>query len=203
MKNLQLVGIAVLSASLGACGWPTIISVPSSADTVRTAIHKTNRPSVALVEVENDALPAKRENSAFGSYTLPASADTAKTVASDLESYFAKATMPGPPDAQRVLVRIEKAESFWTMPTSGTLPFVGLLTAGADREFSMDLQVTIEVEVHGKVVRTFNTSQHYAIADGRTSSNEEMARSYQRLIAKYRDNFFSTLDKTFTERYLN
>jgi hypothetical protein len=203
MRKHQLVGITVLSVLLGACGSPAVISVPPSAEAVHTAIHSANRPVVASVEVENDAPPPKHENSAFGSFTLPASTDTAATVASDLKSYFAGATALGGPDTQRIRVRLEQADSYWTMPTSGTIPIIGLLTVAADREFFMNVRVSIEVEAHGKVIRTFATSQHYALADGKVATEEDMARSYRRLIAQYREQFFSTLDKTFTERYLD
>jgi hypothetical protein len=170
---------------------------------VHTAIHSANRPVVASVEVVNDAPPPKGEYPAFGSSILPAAANTAETVASDLPSYFAGATVVGAPEAQRVIVRIEKADAYWVMPVSGSLPVVGILTLGGDREFFMNMRVSIEVEMHGKVVRTFASNERFSISDGKTVTQGDIEQSYRRLVARYREQFFGTLDKTFTERYLD
>jgi hypothetical protein len=50
----------------------------------------------------------------------------------------------------------------------------------------MNVRVSFEVEERGKVVRTFAVNERFSIPDGKADTQDDIARSYQKLVAKYR-----------------
>ncbi|QWC88278.1 hypothetical protein [Cupriavidus metallidurans] len=171
---------------------------------MRTSISDGKKSAVSSVEVRNDAPPpVPAENTTFSASYMPIRSNTAETVAADLKSYFARATTAGSPDAQRVIARIEVSDAYWVATAAAKVPIVGIFALGGDREFFMNVRVSFEVEERGKVLRTFTVNERFSIPDGKADTQEDIARSYQRLVAQYRERFFANLDRAFTTRYLN
>jgi hypothetical protein len=193
--------LVILFSLLSACAAPSAIDISQSAYLVRTSVEQGAKPSVASVEVQNDAPPpVPATNPAFSSSFVPVGANLSDTVASDLNAYFAGSTTHVAGNPQKVVIRIEKAEAYSEEPVSAKLPFVGLFTLGANREFFMNLRVAFEVEENGKVVKTLTVNERFSIPDGKGT---DVNTSYQRLIEQYRERFFAKLDKDFLTRYLN
>ncbi|MDR5811194.1 hypothetical protein [Caballeronia sp. LZ019] len=177
--------------------------VSQSENLVKTAVVTQKKPSVAAVEVINAApLPPKPSVSVFDAMSFPVTNDTRDTVTADLKKYFSDSTVIDPSSNEKLVVRLEKAESYWVMGAGQRVPFFGILAVGADEEFYLLLKATLEVEVEGKVVRSYTIDKKISLPDGKNATAAAIHESYQRLIALYRTSFYSELDSTFTTRYL-
>jgi hypothetical protein len=173
------------------------IDVSQSASLVRTSISDSKKSVVSSIEVKNDAPPpVPAENTTFSASYMPIGSNTAETVAADIKAYFDGATTRGTEDAQR------HRDSGCLLGAEGRCKGSHCrdFSLGGDREFFMNVRVSFEVEERGKVVRTFAVNERFSIPDGKADTQDDIARSYQKLVAKYREHFFASLDRTFTTR---
>jgi hypothetical protein len=197
-------GLALLSL-VGACAAPEqqpVIDLSQSASLVQSSLAPDKKPSVAAIEVADDALPPAKATRHGLSSNAPIKAQTAGTVRSDLQTYLERATIASSASTQKILAHVERAEAFWIDSAADNAPLVGLFRIGGDKTYVMLVRVSFEVEEAGKVERALTVEERYSITDGRAATQAQIDDSYRRLIAVYRQRFYAMLDTKFVVRYL-
>jgi hypothetical protein len=156
--------------------------------------------------VLNRAAETKMDRRLFGSSVFPLKSEAGTpmdTLEIDIKRYFGHITSRID-NERRIVVRINKADAYWINPGVNTIPFVGMITVWmAQYPYVFDISVTFEVEENGKFIRSYIFTQKFEILDGDVASDAKIEESYQRLIARYRQIMFDTLDQEFIPRYLN
>lgn len=187
---------------LGACAAQPPIDVSNSQNLVRSNLLDVAKPTLSAVDIINQAKVPDARISAFDDVHISFKTQTAQTVTSDIASYFKTATQNSANTTQKVSVTIDKADAYWVFGGAKRIPFIGLFAAASDCEYVMDVRATFEVEVNGKVTKTFTMDREYSFPDGKATGLDDIKAAYQRLVALYREKFFAELDERFVTRYL-
>ncbi len=125
---------------------------------------------------------------------------TKETVEEDLRNFINKSFEVDGTTDKVLIVTLLKADSYWVLDTLEKLPFVGLLTAAADREFGLNLRVRFEIEQSGKVVNSYLVDEKITVKAS-AATDAALKDSYKKLISEYRAIFFPDLENNFVLRY--
>jgi hypothetical protein len=202
MKNLLLAVCLFAIALVAGCSTvPPVIDLSGSA--YRTSENATNRKSVSSIQFRNKAEEGKLVNGGIGGSVFPIipATTTRQTVESDMRSFFGEAIFVDPSSKRSLLVTISKADSYWVFGAMSAVPFLGLLTVGADTEFGMNVRVLVEVEEGEKVVSSYTFDEKITVQD-KSTTGQAVQTSYKHLIAEYRKRLFPELESRFIRRYL-
>jgi hypothetical protein len=125
---------------------------------------------------------------------------TKETVEEDLKNFIDKSFEVDVTSDRVLIITLLKADSYWVLDTLEKLPFIGLLTVAADREFGLNLRVRFEIEQSGKVVNSYVVDEKITVK-GSAATDAAMKDTYKKLISEYRSTFFPDLEKNFVLRY--
>ncbi|WP_158646995.1 hypothetical protein [Paraburkholderia azotifigens] len=206
IMNGVLVACLPLCLVLSACGMGELppIDLSKSDYLVRSIAVSEPKPSLSGFTFENSAPPPNDiERSAFKTEAIPIKAHTADTVASDLAAYVNNATTHSSHSDQRLIVRLVTADAYFLETVADRAPIVAIFALGGDRTYVMHVRVEFEVEKGGKVARTLTVDEKYTLADGKAGGTPQISASYERLIERYRAEFFRKLDSSLIARYLD
>lgn len=111
----------------------------------------------------------------------------------DIQEYFKASLSQSDKSSRKVFATIYRADAFKTNKLNGTafIPIVGAFT-GSDQKLGLNLKVSVEVEDLGRIVKEFTFDQRI---EKKMQGLESMEDHYKRLIALYREQFFSELDR--------
>ena len=197
--------ITILSAVLvsSCASTPLIIDLPTSA--YKTVSRKTIvRKPVANVDVRTIADDGTSVYGGIGADTfvqIKPAVTTKQTVESDLRQFFLEALSTDKTSTRSITATIRKANSYWVWSAAAKTPIIGLAFVNADTEFGMNVLVVIEVEEGGKVISSYLFEEKITV-QGKATTRETIAASYQRLVAEYRKRLYEELEVRFVERYL-
>lgn len=190
--------------ALAACATPTPpVIVPQLTSSVSD---DRNVNSTLLSKVDIRLVAAETKyfvDGAFGDTYLPVGLlpKASEVVAQDLRAFFAKNLGDARSASKSLTITIEKADCFFVMTVADKVPLLGLALFGRERKFQMNLRLTIEVEVAGKVISTYSINESISSL-GSARDSEALSSAYLKLIAAYREKVFEDLRTKFAPRYL-
>jgi hypothetical protein len=196
----KLVYLIVAVALVGCAAQPLKVDVQSSIGS-QTKLAPIAR--VSAIQFVNKATDPVLVNQLLDDSYIPIKTDppTKLTVEDDVRRMLEK-VLAIDPNASTVLnIKIQQAEAFWVYGIADRIPFVGIATAGAEREFLMNVKFSIEIENSGKVKSTYFLDERYSM-QGSAALPSDVKLSYERLITKYRRELEHSLQSDFVARYL-
>jgi hypothetical protein len=200
VRYLYLI-LAVISLS-GCANTPMSVDLSQSEHLLQRK-SKQDKASVSNVVITNKAEKTKLVNTPLGSDTLfPFNTDveTRQTVEADIRRFFDVTLDKNQKSSRSLAITINKVDGYWVWGGASKIPFVGLFTVGADTDFVVSLRVLFEIEEGGKVISSYLFDDKFVI-QGSAATEDVIKENYQRLIAEYRNKFFSELDDRFVARY--
>lgn len=174
---------------------------------ISDSIYKTEKllnVDINGIEIENKANDGELINTMLGSDTIfpiKPQITTKRTVEDDIKNYFTKNTIFNASSNKKLKITVKSANSYWTWSDIQKLPIFGLFAIGQDVTFGMNLKILFEIEENNKVVKSYIFDETIKIKNG-NASEEDIIKGYQILIKKYREIFFTDINKNFTNRYL-
>jgi hypothetical protein len=187
--TICLAGCAPLQVDLSRSEYrPVVTTAPKQVRSV-TVIDRAPTPEV--------------QNKLFGTSEIPikTTVPLRATVESDVKLLFAQAVQTNSNSNTAVLVTLRQADAYWAMGVADKIPFVGLATAARDRDFTMHVVMSIEVRKNGAVTSTYPVDRTVTIV-GKATTRDDVASSYQRLIAKYREVVLGDIEHNFIDMTL-
>jgi hypothetical protein len=187
---------------LGCSSQPLKIDIPAT--TFSSSKLSSSKPKLQSIEIINKAKEGKLKNSPLGSdsiFPIKTSPTTQVIVENDIRNYFRINTEIGNKNNINLRVVIHKADSYWVWGGSSKIPIFGLLTVASNTEFGINLKLSFEVIVDGKVARTYWYDEVITIQAPATTE-ESLKSSFKHLIDEYRATLFSELHKEFIQRYI-
>ena len=136
--------------------------------------------------------PAFSEHKVYLRWMKPHSREIVKE---DVENYFKQFLGH---NERNLVVTINKANSYFLLAGASQIPIVSLATIGTPRTVGVDLEIMFEVEVNGKVLKSYSYSKNFEIKS--SSSREDVY--YKELMTKYGDVVFKEIEDIFVARYL-
>lgn len=200
MRLFLVVFIALLVG--GCAAQPLRIDLSNSVYEVTSENH-TEQKRIGNLTIINSADDGEFVNTILGSDTIfPIKPETTtkETVEQDLRKFFDNTLNIGGTADQDLTITISKADAYSIWGGAAKIPILGLAFVNADTEFGMNLRVLFEIEKEGKVVSTYMFDEKITI-QGKASTINAVALSYQRLIAEYRRRFLGEIESRFVSRY--
>lgn len=196
----RLVALAIVIAVSSGCATPLKVDVTPTAVGNSTVATDTK---ISSIKIDNRAGDAKLINEMFDDSFIPIRTDppTKKTVEADIERILRNVVTIDAASSTILLVRLQRAEAYWTLGVVDSIPFIGIATAGTDRDFLMNVSFQIEVEQQGKVKNTYMFDEKVVIR-GSAAFPSNIKESYETLIRESRLVLQRALQSDFAIRYL-
>ncbi len=195
---LSIIFLLILS---GCASAPRTVSL-SSYEVHEKLSSQSNSRKINSFRVVNKAPPGKLVNKILGEtfFPLDYATTTNEIVSRDLNDFLNKVlSIDGESDVG-ITATILKADSYFVLSSIDTLPFIGILAFGADKEFGMNLKVLIEIEKKGKVISNYLFDDRIIIQGSIVDEGGDA--SYRLLIDAYRKRLFTDLEANFLGRYI-
>jgi len=111
----------------------------------------------------------------------------------DLRRYFKASLSESESSSRKVFATIYRADVYQANKLNGTafIPIVGAFT-GSDQKIGLNLKIFVELEDQGKVVKEFTFDQKI---ERNMQGLDSIEDQYKRLVAQYREQLFSALDR--------
>jgi hypothetical protein len=159
---------------------------------------------VAEIEIRNLAADPVLVNTGLGSIStmpiLPAP-PTRQTVENDLRQFFARALDVAKAESnRRLVITIQKADVSWLWRGLQKAPVIGIFAVSAKTDFVMNLKVLLEIEIGGRVEKSY-LLDHQIVIKAKATTKRTIAASYVTLIDAYRQRCFLELEERFVRRY--
>lgn len=134
----------------------------------------------------------------FGDFLLPVKTEITfpATLESDLNLLLAQTLKIDNEAEKKVFITIRKAEVYRVMDVVERIPFVGLATVGSDKEFFINVTMSLETRSNGKIVDSHLIDEKISIL-GKAATQEDIAESYAKLIFAYRSKILSKIQDDF------
>lgn len=194
--------LAISALLIGCALKPPVIDLSGSVFKVGSA-RQSEKKQIGTLRIINKADDGKSDFG-FLSNTIvqinPATT-TKETVEQDLRHFFEDTVSIDKTASQDLTVTISKADSCYVVGGASQLPFVGLALVNIDREFVLNLRVLFEIEKKGKVTAQYLFDEKITVR-GKTTTQEAIMQSYQKLIAEYRKRFLGEIETSFLSRYI-
>lgn len=187
-------------AFLGGCATPLKVDIQDLSPTTKA---QATGMRVADIKLVNRATDPKFVNDLFDDSFVPIRTDpsTKKTVEADIDRLLRNMLEVDPTAPTTLFVKVQRAEAFWVYGVVDRIPFVGLATAGSDREFLMNVSFQIEVEQQGKVKNTYAFEEKIS-TQGSAAFSSDIREAYEILVQTYRPVLERALRVDFIDRYL-
>lgn len=190
--------LAIFALALAGCA-PALKRVDLSESNYQSRLfQQRSSNTVQQFTVINKAKPGEFERdgaSNFSESRIPIQAEEeAKVVVErDLQEYFKASLSESERSSRKVFATIYRADAYQASKLNGTafIPIVGAFT-GSDQKIGLNLKVLVEVEDQGKVVKEFTFDQRI---EKKMQGLESIEDHYKRLVAQYREQLFSELDR--------
>jgi hypothetical protein len=158
--------------------------------------------NIKTISIEKVEKEIKVDYSGYGDskMPIPTKESTTSVVEKDINEYFSKLLFNT--SSNRTLnITIKEAVPYWIFSSAKKIPLVGVFAAGADTDYSLNLNILFEIEENGKVINSYSYNDVITIKNS-ASFEEDIKKGYQELIKKYRSVFFNELENKFIKRYL-
>jgi uncharacterized lipoprotein YajG len=150
---------------------------------------------VKEIKIINSAKdPEVRGNFSKTYIAIKTQPSTRQTVEDDIRKKLATSFEVSPDSRKSLLVNILQADSYWSQSAMTG----GLVTAFADKDFELNLNVTFEVKEGEAVVKSYRFNDKITFK-GKATTESDVQESYKSLIELYRRKFFDLLDKEFLQ----
>lgn len=158
---------------------------------------------VQSVTVIDRAPTPEAQNKVFGPSMIPikTAVPLRSTVDSDVKLLLAETLQIDNKADKSVLVTIRRADAYWTMSALDKIPFIGIATSFRDKDFITHVVLSFEVRKDGRVTSTYSVDRQVKIV-GKASTRDDIADSYKRLIAKYRQDVLGDIEHNFIDKSL-
>jgi hypothetical protein len=194
-KSLFVLFLAMFLA--GCVASPMQVDLSKSVYQPQQVKGKQLRP-VKEIKITNSAKdPEVRSTLTMLHVAIKTQPSTRQTVEDDINKYLAASVEVSPDSRKSLFITILQADSYW----SQNAMTVGLLTAGADKEFELNLNVIFEIKKGEVAVNSYRFNDKI-IFKGKATTEKDVQESYKSLIEQYRRKFFSLLDDELINRYL-
>jgi hypothetical protein len=162
------------------------------------------KKDIRELNIINKAAHGKLVNTMLGSDThfpIQTAQPTKQTIANDIERYFEETTKKNHNSTNSVTVTVYKADAYWVWGGASKIPIFGLLAAGSETPYRMNLKILLEIEYNGMVEKSYLFDEVIEI-QASAATEESIKTGYASLVAESRRALFSELDKRFINRYL-
>ena len=159
--------------------------------------------TVAGITIINRAADAALQNNLLSVSLIPinTAVSAQSTVESDIKLLLAQTLHIVDNADKSIFVTIRRADAYWAMSVADKIPFVNLATVARDREFIMHVVMSFEIRKNGIIVANYPVDREVKII-GKATTNSSIAKSYQRLIAKYRSDVLGDIEDNFIDKSL-
>ena len=201
-NGLRCLILALVGEFIGGCAANPVAVSLSAMQREPGAVEK---PLLRQVTIVNESIPFKPVRGVMGSegkYPLRMVPAFPDVLTGDLQEYFANSVRVDAAKSHTALrVRILSADAYVRVNGGASIPILGVAAALGNQNFGLAVRLSIDVEVEGKVQRTYTVEREYiVIAPDR--SLKERAGTYTKMIVDYREKLYSELDAQFLSRFL-